>query len=385
MATPEPVRNPVDEALDLLGTTLAGAEANDREDLARRLRAARDDLAGATTAGRRVAAMRAASQELVRALDSLRSDLRYRRAALADPARGARLRAELKALRTRSSRLRAVSREWSQILGDGFAGLSSDVEFSLRTRTRAVLADTERDIGEHDPGKERAAIMGRFRARLAAEADRLRVELDYGVRVVADRLTEGTELTERLPMPHIPIPPGAETVALIEEPPAGDAGRTPIPARLLTVVMPSYGGIMMAFVLTRFLGVAVPVWMLVTGACLGAIGLGGAALSGERKRGLDRRRADVRTAVRTMIDEFQLTVGKQARDAARSANAELRRAVTAALTRRDDELDSRLGSALSAVEGLEKVAADLTDIDDDIATIDGLRRRAGTLMPQFPR
>ncbi|MEU7812604.1 hypothetical protein [Pseudonocardia sp. NPDC049154] len=385
MATPEPVRNPVDEALDLLGTTLAGAEANDREDLARRLRAARDELTGATTAGRRVAAMRTASQELTRALDSLRSDLRYRRAALADPARGARLRAELKALRTRSSRLRAVSREWSQILGDGFAGLSSDVEFSLRTRTRAVLTDTERDIGEHDPGKERVEIMGRFRERLAAEADRLHVELDYGVRVVADRLTEGTELTERLPMPRIPIPPGAETVALIAEPPPGDAGRTPIPARLLTVVMPSYGGIMMAFVLTRFLGVAVPVWMLVTGACLGAIGLGGAALSGERKRGLDRRRAEVRTAVRTMVDEFQLTVGKQARDAARSANAELRRAITTALTRRDDELDRRLGAAVSAVEGLEKVAADLTDIDDDIATIDGLRRRAGTLMPQFPR
>jgi hypothetical protein len=141
---------------------------------------------------------------------------------------------------------------------------------------------------------------------------------------------------------------------------------------------------MMAFVLTRFLGVAVPVWMLVTGACLGAIGLGGAALSGERKRGLDRRRAEVRTAVRSMVDEFQLTVGKQVRDAARSANAELRRAVTAALTRRDDELDARLGAALSAVEGLEKVAADLKDIDEDLATIDGLRRRAGTLMPHFP-
>jgi hypothetical protein len=384
VATPEPVRNPVDEALDLLGTTLAGAQANDREDLARRLRAARDDLTGATTAGRRVAAMRAASQELTRALDSLRSDLRYRRAALADPARGARLRAELSALRKRSSRLRAVSREWSQILGDGFAGLSSDVEFSLRTRTRTVVADTEHDIGEHDPGKERAAVLQRFRDRLAAEADRLRVELDYGVRVVADRLTEGTELTERLPMPRIPIPPGAETVALIAEPPAGDAGRTPIPARLLTVVMPSYGGVMMAFVLTRFLGLAVPVWMLVTAACLGAVGLGGAALSGERKRGLDRRRGELRTAVRTMVDEFQLTVGKQARDAARSANGELRRAVTAALTRRDDELDARLGAALSAVEGLEKLAANLTDIDDDIATIDGLRRRADTLMPHFP-
>ncbi|MCE0766729.1 hypothetical protein LWC35_28045 [Pseudonocardia kujensis] len=384
MATPEPVRNPVDEALDLLGTTLAGAEANDREDLARRLRAARDDLAGATTAGRRVAAMRTAAQELTRALDSLRSDLRYRRAALADPARGARLRAELSALRKRSSRLRAVSREWSQILGDGFAGLSSDVEFTLRTRTRAVLVDTEHDINGHDPGKERAALVQRFRDRLAAEADRLRVELDYGVRVVADRLTEGTELTERLPMPRIPVPPGAETVALIDEPPTGDAGRTPVPARLLTVVMPSYGGVMMAFVLTRFLGLAVPVWMLVTAACLGAVGLGGAALSGERKRGLDRRRGELRTAVRTMADEFQLTVGKQARDAARSANGELRRAVTAALTRRDDELDARLGAALSAVEGLEKLAADLTDIDDDIATIDGLRRRADTLMPRFP-
>jgi hypothetical protein len=148
--------------------------------------------------------------------------------------------------------------------------------------------------------------------------------------------------------------------------------------------MPSYGGIMMAVVGTRLLGFQVPGWALAVGAAVGALALGGAALSGERKRGLDRRRGEARTAVRGMVDEFQMALGKQVRDAARAANTHLRRDTTAAFNRMEEDAAAQLTSAKAAVDGLARLPADVADVDDDIATVRDLRRRADALNPRFP-
>jgi hypothetical protein len=383
-ASQDPVRHPVDQALDLLGSALAGARANDRPDLLERLGATRRALTTARTDGARVGALRATATELCRALDSLASDLRYRREVLADPARAARLRAELARARQRAERVRGLSREWPQILGDGFAGLTSDSEFALRTRSRGVLTEAERAIGTHDPAKDAEQLTDQLRTRLVAEAEQTYTGVRDGVRSVADRLAEVLELPAPLPVPDLELQPASELVAGLSDPRPSGAGRTPIPARLLTVVMPSYGGIMMAVVGTRLLGFQVPGWALAVGAVVGALALGGAALSGERRRGLDRRRGDARTAVRGTVDEFQMALGKQVRDAARSANTRLRRDTTAAVARMEEAAAAQLASAKAAVDGLARLPADVADVDDDIATVRDLRRRADALNPRFP-
>ncbi|MDT7702394.1 MAG: hypothetical protein QOJ30_4719 [Pseudonocardiales bacterium] len=383
-ASQDPVRPPVDQALDLLGSALAGAAANDRPDLLERLDAARRALTTARTDGARVGALRATATELCRALDSLASDLRYRREVLADPARAARLRAELARARQRVERARGLSREWPQILGDGFAGLTSDSEFVLRTRSRGVLAEAERALGTLDPAKDAEQLADQLRTRLIAEAEQTYTGVRDGVRSVADRLVEVLELPVPLPVPDLPLQSPSELVAGLSDPRPSGAGRAPIPARLLTVVMPSYGGIMMAVVGTRLLGFQVPGWALAVGAGVGALALGGAALSGERKRGLDRRRGEARTAVRGMVDEFQMALGKQVRDAARAANTHLRRDTTAAFNRMEEDAAAQLTSAKAAVDGLARLPADVADVDDDIATVRDLRRRADALNPRFP-
>jgi hypothetical protein len=384
VASQDPVRHPVDQALDLLGSALAGAKANDRPDLLKRLGAARRALTTARTDGARVAALRAAATELCRALDSLAADLRYRREVLTDPARAARLRAELARARQRAERVRRLSREWPQILGDGFAGITSDSDFGLRTRSRGVITAAERALETHDPAKDAEQLASRLREGLVVEAEQTYSGVREGVRSVADRLTDVLELPAPLSVTDLPLQPASELVAGLSDPRPSGAGRAPIPARLLTVVMPSYGGIMMAVVGTRLAGIQVPGWALAVGAVVGALALGGAALSGERKRGLDRRRGEARTAVRTMVDEFQMALGKQVRDAARSANAHLRRDTVAAVNRMEEEAAAQLASATAAVDELARLSADVADVDDDIATVRDLRRRADALNPRFP-
>ncbi|HEV7471177.1 MAG TPA: hypothetical protein VGO23_15540 [Pseudonocardia sp.] len=379
LATGNSVLVPSDDTVELLDSALAGAEANDRHDLIRRLSAARRAVTTTDRPGPRLAALQGAVLEVGRAVDSLRADLRYRRGALADPGRAARLRAELDRARACSDAQRARSRDWSPVLADGFAGIVSDADFALRSRARAVVTETERALESGDPRRKADEIAADLRRRLVTQAEQTHADARAAVRDVAARLTAHLDLPDPLPVPALPLLPPATLVAALAEPEPSTVGRPPVPARLLTVVMPSYGGVMMTFVVPRFLGVHLPLWMLLTAALVGALALGGAALTGDRKRGLDRRRGEARTAARIVVDEFQLVLGKQVRDAVRGASTELRRNTLAALARRDEKTAGQLDSARRAAEGLGRVRADLKDIDDDLATLRSLRGRARAL------
>lgn len=383
LATGNPVLVSSDDTIELLDSALAGAEANDRHDLIRRLSAVRRAVTTTDRPGPRLAALQAAALEANRAVDSLAADLRYRRGTLADPARAARLRAELDRARACSDAQRARSRDWSPVLSDGFAGIVSDAEFALRSRARAVVTETERALESGDPRRNADEIAAGLRRHLVAQAEQTHADARAAVRDVAARLTAQLGLPAPLPVPDLPLLPPATLVGALAEPEPSTVGRPPVPARLLTVVMPSYGGVMMAFVLTRFLGIQLPVWTLLTGALVGALALGGAALTGERKRGLDRHRATARTAAHVVVDEFQLVLTKQIRDAVRGASTDLRRNTHAALTRQDEKVAGQLDAARKAVEALGRVRADLKDIADDLVTLRSLRSRARSLGGSF--
>jgi hypothetical protein len=374
-----PTRSPAAEAAELLDETLAGAEANDRADLIRRLRRARETLRLARNTEQETAAIRTTGEEIDRALASLGADLRFRRAALADPTRANRLRAELASTRTQSEHERALAREWPQLLADGFATLVSDAEFAVRTATRSVLAETEAALATTDPRKDRARLDEQLRARLVTEAERARGQARDTIAALTDRLTRHLELDIALEVPALPMVTPAALVATLSAPPVSNAGRPPVPARLLGVVMPSYGGIMMSLVLTRVFHVAMPLWVLVAGAVTAALALGGAALTGERKRALDRRRQEARTGARAVVDEFQIVLVKQLRDASRTAQTTLRRAAGAAVTAREKATTSRLEGVRRSVDELRDKGRAIRAVDNDLGSVADLRRRARRL------
>jgi hypothetical protein len=375
-----PRRTPAAEAAELLDETLAGAEANDRADLTRRLRRARETLRLARNTEREATAIRTAGEETDRALASLGADLRFRRAALADRTRANRLRAELARTRTQSEHERALAREWPQLLADGFATLVSDAEFAVRTAARSVLAEAEAALYSTDPRKDRARLDEQLRARLVAEADRTRGQARDSVAALTARLDRHLELGTPLEVPALPmVTPAAMVEALAPPPASSGGGHMPVPARLLRVVMPSYGGIMMSLVLTRVFHVAMPLWILVVGAVTAALALGGAALTGERKRALDRRRQEARTGTRAIVDEFQIVLVKQLRDASRTAQTALRRTAGAAVTAREKATTTRLEDVRRSVDELRDTGRAIGAVDNDLASVADLRRRARRL------
>jgi hypothetical protein len=369
----------VAEARELVDLCLQGAEVNDRDDLTRRLSAARRALRGTPSRD----AVRDAASEVVRALDSLRIDLRTRRVALADPGHAARLRAELDRARTRFDDFQARCREWPQLLGEGFAALSSDAEFALRSRARAVIAEGEESIHAGDPKKTGATFDRWLRDRLAAEADATYALLLDRARQVAHRVAAQLQ-TPAHPLTSLRVTPPDRLVAELPARQPSATGRPAGPARMLGIVMPTYGGIMMAIVMSRILNLRLPGWLLVTCAIVGAAALGGAAIAGERKRQLDRRRSDAKAVLRATVEEYQLSMGKQIRDAARMLQHDLRRAGTAMATERSGAVTAELDAAREAVETVRAATANLTDIADDLDSVAQLQDRAQRLLRALP-
>jgi hypothetical protein len=384
----EPARGPepaarLDAARELVEATMQGAEVNDRPDLLFRLRGAAAALA-TPSAEVHPDPVRFAAAQAMRALNSLEADLRARRAMLADPGRGARLRAELNDAQARHERFTAAAREWQYVLGDGFASVTADAEFHLRTRVRAVLTDADTALSGADPAKNREAFQAWLGERLVTEAEATYGRLLAGAERVA--ATVATHLD--LPTPHrLSAPAFTPPRRLVAElPPREPAphNRPPVPARLLSVLMPAYGGIMMTLVLSRVLGLALPGWFIAACAVVGALTLGGAALSGERGRQRDQRRTEATSAVRALVEEYQLALAKQLRDGARELQQELRRVTTESVTRIGGALGSELEAAKTNAEVVREASVELGDITEDLATLNELRARARALLGPPP-
>ncbi|MBN9112150.1 MAG: hypothetical protein J0I34_25610 [Pseudonocardia sp.] len=380
-ATPQQPRTDaaVAEARAIIELCIQGSEANDRDDLIRKLTTARTALArhpGPAT-------VRDAASECIRALESLKIDLRTRRTTLADPGRAARLRAELDRARNHFEDFQTRSREWPQLLGEGFSAMSSDAEFALRTRARQVIAEAEESIEANDPKKNSEAFDAWLRHRLAVEADDVYSLLLERSRRVAAQL--GEQLDAPPPrVESVPVTAPDRLVAELQARPASSGGNPPAGTRMIGILMPTYGGIMMAIVLSRFLGLNMPGWVIAVCAVVGAAGLGGAALSGERKRQLDRRRGDAKSTLRGMIDEYQLAMSKQIRDATRLLQGDLRKAATTVVNTRASEFTDQLDAAREAADTARNASADLSDISDDLESVAELQARARRLIDSPP-
>lgn len=211
---------------------------------------------------------------------------------------------------------------WQQVLGDGAAAVSSDVDFDLRTRVRTVLAEAERAVDEGDPDQNWTELDGWLRERLVHEAQLTCALLTARVQDVAAKL--GTHLGGATPSAVVPPLPAREELFEHVPPRRPVTDGRPLATRGQALVRSAYGGVLMSFVLPRLAGLKIPMWVLGAGALITAIALVAATLMGERKRRLDRARTQARTIVRSCTDGFLLSASKHTRDALRSAQQQLR-------------------------------------------------------------
>jgi hypothetical protein len=210
---------------------------------------------------------------------------------------------------------------WQQVLADGMAAASSDVDFDLRSRVRTVVADAERVVEASDPARNWDDFHTWLRERLAYEGEQT-------FALLADRTAEvAAALGRELGGKPLRRPARTGMPAPFDNEPLRDAptgSRRPLATRSRSLVMSAYGGLMMALILPRFAGVQLPVWVVVAGALSAAVLLGGATLSGERRRQLETRRKKAMSLIRHTADDFLLIATKHTRDTVRRSQTELR-------------------------------------------------------------
>ncbi|MHA6795093.1 hypothetical protein ACVGVM_16490 [Pseudonocardia bannensis] len=213
---------------------------------------------------------------------------------------------------------------WQQVLADGFAAAASDIDFDLRTRVRGVVAEAERAIDEGDPVRNWDVFDDWLRDRLTYEARQTHALLGERAAQVAASLAEQIGLPPGAALRPVVLPDPPDLLAHLppRDPPAADRG--PLAARGRTLLMSSYGGAMMTLILPRYAGLNIPMWVIAAAAAVAGLLMCGAALSGERKRQLDKRRGQAKALVRHCTDGFLLSAGKHTRDALRYGQQQLR-------------------------------------------------------------
>jgi hypothetical protein len=361
----------LDELRHLVQLVLQGAEANERPDLVRRLTAAANVVAARQVPGTDAASV---ATTVVQSLQSLEIDLRTRRAALQDPCRRARLVAESRHAEARLSRFNKRAAEWPRALGEGLSVAASDVEFDLQSRLRSLVDEGTTMIESHH--KRGDGIEAWLAERLVSEVEACYRAMQVAADVVAGQMVTSLGLTVAVPPAELALLAPADVVAQLHRGPHGGSERHPLSARLLGVVMPSYSGMMVALVLPRILGLRLPVWLIVVAAVLGAVAMGGAAVSGERQRQLSRRNAETAADLRATVDALRMALARQLRDGIRLLEQQLHTSLGEAVAQHGGRLSATATSSRRAVKDTRRTDGAVRAIEADLESVRELQLHA---------
>lgn len=330
-------------------------------------------------AGAERLALDATITHVVRALDQMDIAVAARREALVDPANAARIVSSLQRTKDRADALRERSSKWQLVLQDGFADINSDIEHDLRTRSRTVLHEAEAAIDAGDPAKNWTEFEEWLRQRLAGEALENYAMFVRRAKEVAVAVGEHFELAENQIVTARDVSAPIEKLrdfsvdsAFVEKKAKG-AG--------LAAMQKGYGGVLMFTLLPSMLGLAVP---LPVGLAAGAL-IGGFGYKEQRKQQLERRRGDAKNTVRRFVDEFNLQIGKDSRDAIRHVQRELRNAWSDRVSELQRSAADGLAAAQKAVQSSESDASTRERIEADVKSMAMLRARVADVQAHLER
>jgi hypothetical protein len=324
-------------------------------------------------------AVRSVMIQVTSVLGQLESAAQARRDALVHPSRHEALVAELAAAKERAEGLRDRGAKWQTVLNDGFADISADSEFDLRSRARAVQKEAEEAIEAGDPAKNWEEFSDWLRRRLAAEAMEnyamfVRRAKDVAIAVEQQLDMAESRITAR--SVNAPVDVMARLALDVQFAPSGLRQAVKMP-----ILQKMFGGVVMLTMISNMAGLGIP---MAAGLVLGGV-LGVAGIREERKKALEKRRTEARTGVRKYVDEFINQVGKDSRDATRHVQRELR----SAWSERVSELQRAAAAAMTAAQAA--VAAGKTDtgarerIEKDIESLRLVRARVDDLSEHLRR
>jgi replication fork clamp-binding protein CrfC len=253
-----------------------------------------------------LAEIRSAAEHLTMAVSS-------ELAALNDPEAGERLTAELEQRKREAQDALQQTALWQQVLNDGIADLTADVEHDLRGRFRAITQHTEKVIDSCDPTLHWAEIGAELEDAVAtAVGDNFVWAYQRAEALAAEVGRTFVEAgLKAVKMPEISardmgasFAESFKSLANLESKPAGKG------QKIFSSMRGGYGGVLMVGMLTSVAGLG-----LFNPLSIGAgILLGRKGYKDDMENRLLRVRGEAKMNVRRFVDDIQFAVGKESRD-----------------------------------------------------------------------
>ena len=325
------------------------------------------EQAGKRAALEALSATRAAAEQMIVGYEA-------ELAIINDPQSAAEELARLEDARERLNALRGAGSRWATVMNDGFAVLTSNVDYQFRSTMRGILRSTEDRIEEVDPAAEWDDITQRLQSDVAKAVEEAfnRIDDDVGALrdTIAAMLRDETTALWASASGSISIDVGQLwTERTIENESMG--------AKVfkgLNAMRGSYMGLLMVGMLGNFVGLA-----MVTPVLIGAgVLFGGRQLIEERRRDVTRKRQQARTFVRQFVDDVQFEAGTRIRETTRDFQREMRDYFTdriAELAQTYSEIVQQAQNSLKQDEAAR--AARKQDLTTRVEKLTELCRRVG--------
>lgn len=259
--------------------------------------------------------IRAAAEHLMLAAESERS-------ALTDPNTRGRLTADLEARKQEAQDALQQTALWQQVLNDGIADLTADVDHDLRERFRNITFHTERVIDTGDPTLHWAEIGAELEDAVAtAVGDNFVWAYQRAEALAAEVARTFTEAgLDAVRIPSLDARNMGADLGEFRSLAQLEAKPLKFGHKVVTGMRGSYGGILMFGMLTSFAGLG-----MFNPLSLGAgFVLGRKAYKEDMENRMLRVRNDAKTNVRRFVDDVAFAVGKESRDRLKGIQRQLR-------------------------------------------------------------
>jgi replication fork clamp-binding protein CrfC len=262
-----------------------------------------------------LAEVRSAAEHLTLAVDSEMS-------AINDPEARDRLKAELERRKQEAQEALQQTALWQQVLNDGIADLTADVDHDLRGRFRNISQHTEHVIDTTDPTHHWAEIGAELENAIATAVGDNFVwayqRADALAQEVARTFVEAG--LEAIEMPQLDAREMGAGFGELKS--LGKLEAKPIKAghKVVTGMRGSYGGVLMFGMLTSFAGLG-----MFNPLSLGAgLLLGRKTYKDDMENRMMRVRNEAKMNMRKFVDDVSFVVNKESRDRLKGIQRQLR-------------------------------------------------------------
>ena len=314
------------------------------------------------------------SQDVLAVCRSLSATMRAELLSQQDPERARNLTDELERAKARVDSLKQRSSRWQTTLNDGINDLVADIEYDLRDRLRTVSRDGEQLLDDADPADIWDQFAEWFHKQVTQAVAQNFVWTTERARWLAEQVAEHFAEDVDVQLPDLRLAGGvvAGKVDPVELPLGESFGAG---QKLFVGMRGGYGGLLMIGLASTVAGFA-----LLNPVSIGAGLLFGAkTVRDERKRLVQRRQAEAKSAVRKHIDEATFQIGKDSRDNLRRIQRELRDHFTSLADELSRSLAESVAAAQTALRGDAERRQRVADLTAELERVEGLAERGRKL------